>query len=71
MSIKRTTVTTKIIRHQEGKECAMCAQAYEHTPEWVQDELRDYTYYEKDGCHPNAQAIDFVAQYWFKSFGYE
>ncbi len=39
--------------------------------EWVQDELRDYTYYEKDGCHPNAQAIDFVAQHWFKSFGYE
>lgn len=43
VSIKRTTVTTKVIRHQAGQECAMCAQAYEHTPEalgeWVQMEL--------------------------------
>ena len=30
---------TRVIRHQEGQECVMCAQAYEHTPEWVQDEL--------------------------------
>jgi hypothetical protein len=39
--------------------------------EWVTDELRDYGYYEKDGCHPNAQAIDFVAKHWIKSFDYE
>jgi hypothetical protein len=28
-----------IKRHQEGQECAMCEQAYEHTPEWEQLEL--------------------------------
>jgi hypothetical protein len=44
ISIKRTTKkVTSIIRHQEGQECAMCEQAYEHTPEtlgkWEQLEL--------------------------------
>ncbi len=54
--------------HQLSEQTSM---RYFPSYEWVQDELRDYTYYEKDGCHPNAHAIDFVAQHWFKSFGYE
>jgi hypothetical protein len=28
--------------------------------EWVIDELRDYRFFEADGVHPNAQAVDFV-----------
>ncbi len=39
--------------------------------EWITDELRDYEFYDKDGCHPNAAAIDYVCERWINSFGYE
>jgi hypothetical protein len=35
--------------------------------ELVQDDLRDYRFYEKDMIHPNEQAIDYVWDYFQKS----
>jgi hypothetical protein len=36
--------------------------------EWITDELRDYAYYQTDGCHPSDAAIDFVFQKWMQTF---
>jgi len=36
--------------------------------EWITDELRDYSFYQTDGCHPNDVAIDFVFQKWIQTF---
>lgn len=39
--------------------------------EWVVDELRDYSFYKPDGCHPSEEAIDYVFDRWINSFYYE
>ena len=36
--------------------------------EWITDELRDYAYYQTDGCRPSDAAIDFVFQKWIQTF---
>jgi hypothetical protein len=51
--------------------CGQTTARYFPSYEWVQDELRDYRFYEADGCHPNAQAIDYVTERWINSFQYE
>lgn len=51
--------------------CAQTHARYFPSYEWIQDELRDYAFYEKDGCHPSAQAIDYVTERWINSFCYE
>lgn len=51
--------------------CAQTQARYFPSYEWIQDELRDYRFYETDGCHPNGEAIDYVAQRWMNSFCYE
>jgi len=34
--------------------------------EWVSEVLRDYSYYESDGCHPNEIAVQRVSKFFLK-----
>jgi hypothetical protein len=53
--------------------CAALAQRFEHVHyspiyELITEELRDYRFYASDMCHPNGTAIDYVWQWFQKTY---